>query len=119
IVALQRAYEGLLLRHEILRTRIGVTEQGVPCQFIRAETSNQLALCSQDKTNKNDGVEFIGDAKQFLNAFTSKPFRLAEEDLVRAALIEHSHEEHTLAIVMHHIVTDGWSMGIFIQELSS
>src|SRR5690606_37273672 len=51
--------------------------------------------------------------------FINKPFCLTRDHLVRFALMQRAEKDHTLIIVMHHIVTDGWSMAVFMQELSS
>lgn len=118
VSSLQYAYECLLSRHEILRTCISVTEQGIPCQVIKPTVANRLKLYSLTSTNKNSDFEFIINKDEFLNKFINNPFNLADENLIRIALIEHSTEEYTLAIVMHHIITDGWSVGVLMQELS-
>ncbi|MDZ7970786.1 MAG: amino acid adenylation domain-containing protein, partial [Nostoc sp. DedSLP03] len=48
-----------------------------------------------------------------------KPFNLAKGLLVRATLLRLSEEEHILLVTMHHIITDGWSCGVFLRELST
>ena len=47
-----------------------------------------------------------------------RPFDLARGPLVRLTLVRLEEEEHLLLVTMHHIVSDGWSMGVFFQELA-
>ena len=49
---------------------------------------------------------------------TNRPFNLAEGPLFRASLLRLSEEDHVLLLIMHHIVSDGWSIGIFTRELT-
>ncbi|MHC5721318.1 MAG: condensation domain-containing protein, partial [Nostoc sp.] len=48
-----------------------------------------------------------------------KPFDLAQGPLVRATLLRLSKEEHVFLLTMHHIVSDGWSSGVFMRELAT
>jgi hypothetical protein len=48
-----------------------------------------------------------------------QPFDLASEPLIRTTLVVLSETEHHLLVCMHHIVSDGWSMGVFLQELTA
>ncbi len=54
-----------------------------------------------------------------LQAEVEKPFDLEQGPLVRASLFRLSSTEHVLAVVMHHIVSDGWSMGVFVREVGA
>jgi amino acid adenylation domain-containing protein len=116
--AMKRAFETLLLRHEILRTRIGVTSEGSPCQIIKEQSQSCLKFYSLINSIDTTGLEFIVDVDGLIKELTGRPFNLSNDDLIRVALIEFSATEHKLVVVMHHIITDGWSMGIFKHELS-
>jgi hypothetical protein len=48
-----------------------------------------------------------------------RPFDLAQGPLLRVTLLRISDEEHVLLVTMHHIVSDGWSLGVFNRELAS
>ena len=58
------------------------------------------------------------EASQVLAEAAQRPFDLAQDLMLRATLIKLSEQEHILLLVMHHIASDGWSMGILMRELS-
>lgn len=105
--ALQKAFNFLVNRHEILRTEIqsvkGISLQKPVCDL-------PLALVFEHISGKFD-VQVIEE-----EAYT--PFNLSQPPLIRAKAWILSDEEAVLMFTMHHIVSDGWSMGILINELS-
>ncbi|MFB9905655.1 amino acid adenylation domain-containing protein [Allokutzneria oryzae] len=105
--ALEIALGDLVARHEPLRTTFDlVEEQGV--QVIHESVPVVLGLL--------DAVD--EDAmRDHLAALVDKPFDLRTGPVFRAALIGISPTEHVFALVMHHIATDGWSMGLLANEL--
>jgi amino acid adenylation domain-containing protein len=114
--ALQQAWDAALVRHEALRTTFR-NESGVPVQVIEDELATppllvtsveQLAAGEREKA----ALALIGD-------LVGAPFDLATGPLVRAAVVRLSQEAHVLAVVMHHIVADGWSFRILFDELSA
>jgi hypothetical protein len=56
-------------------------------------------------------------ARRRAGAIKAEPYDLARGPLLRATLLKLSAEEHVAVVVMHHIVSDGWSMGVLIREL--
>ena len=113
--ALEKSLQEIIQRHEALRTNF-ITVDGNPVQIIKPESNWQLTIINSKESKKyqeNNGL------KKWLEIHSHQPFDLANESLLRATLLELSDTEHFLLICMHHVVSDGWSMGVFIQELTT
>ncbi|MEL6864764.1 MAG: amino acid adenylation domain-containing protein, partial [Bacteroidota bacterium] len=104
--ALRQAFQQLIQRHEVLRT-VYREEGGKAYQEILPadQWQMQIAKSSSSKTTAS------------LDRFTNEAFDLSTDYVLRAMLTEVGQGHYTLAIVIHHIATDGWSMSIFINEL--
>ncbi|NDC22381.1 amino acid adenylation domain-containing protein, partial [bacterium] len=114
--ALEQAFNALISRHEILRTLFPTTD-GEAHQLILPHLSIDIENCLLDlssfsKEQQEDSV------KTFASQEANKPFNLSSGPLIRLKLLHLSSQEHILLITMHHIISDGWSMGIFFKELS-
>ena len=115
VVALEKAVEEIIQRHEVLRTTFPVVN-GSPVQAIADTTTVTIpvidlqALPEQEQSAKVQELA-IGEEQQ--------PFDLLNGPLVRVTLLRLAEQSHVLLLTMHHIVSDGWSMGIFIHELSA
>ncbi|MEC9375345.1 MAG: non-ribosomal peptide synthase/polyketide synthase, partial [Pseudomonadota bacterium] len=109
--AMQLAINDLVSRHESLRTSI-ISEKGNPSQIIQPVTPLKLDL---DDLN-NDNPETL---RQKLKELVQIPFELEEKKLIRFHILKRSEKEFALMLVMHHIVSDGWSLGILMRELST
>lgn len=108
IESLSRAFEALQERHEVLRTTFEQSlEDEVPVQVIRPVQSFHL-----------DVTELAGESQlsQSLQAMI-QPFDLTRELAWRACVFRISSSEAVLALVVHHIIWDEWSAGIFFREL--
>ncbi|WP_238521441.1 non-ribosomal peptide synthetase/type I polyketide synthase [Azospirillum doebereinerae] len=111
--ALGRALDEIVRRHEALRTRF--PSQGArPHQEIAPSAPVPLPVVS---LRHLDGEALASAEKERLDAESSRPFDLAAGPPLRACLLETGAEEHIFLIVMHHIVTDGWSIALFMKEL--
>ncbi|WP_143288199.1 condensation domain-containing protein, partial [Calothrix rhizosoleniae] len=115
INALQQALASIVQRHEVLRTSFQ-TENGKPIQVIEPEATVNINLVDlqQLETTKRENL-VIEQAQE--EAIT--PFDLTSAPLIRCSLLQLSTSEYVFLLTMHHIVSDGWSMGVFIQELSN
>ncbi len=113
--ALQRALNGVVARHEVLRTHIGV-ERGAPVQVIAPELN--VALEVRDLRALPEGERATEAERQACNAACT-PFDLARGPLLRAGLLRLADDEHWLLLTLHHIVTDGWSSVVLGRELST
>lgn len=111
--ALQSALNQLLKRHEVLRT--GFTEVGgEPEQQIVAAAN--LALRHIDLGQLESVAREVEIMKQLREEF-SAPFDLRMAPLIRGLLIRAAADDHVLLLTMHHIVSDGWSLGVLLEEL--
>ncbi len=113
--ALRRALERIVERHEALRTRFVVVE-GEPQQQIRSVEESRFELKEEDVRGYED-VE--GELKRISEEEGRKAFDLERGPLIRGRLIRVREQEQVLLVTMHHIVSDGWSLGILRKELSA
>ncbi|KAF9921162.1 hypothetical protein BGZ67_000692, partial [Mortierella alpina] len=111
--ALKKTLNALFCRHESLRT-VFVAIDGHP-QVQLLPPDNDFPLVIRDLRGEQDGEAI---AKQLAAQESRTPFDLENGLLVRSQLIQLADDEHLFLITMHHIVTDGWSMGVMIRELS-
>jgi amino acid adenylation domain-containing protein len=112
---LQRCFDEILRRHEILRTVFG-EEDGRPVQ--RVQPSASLRITTTDFS----GVPDAGREAQAMSAAARKAckvFDLERGPLVRAELARLAEDEQILFLFMHHIVIDPWSLGVLVRELES
>ncbi|HEU4558058.1 MAG TPA: amino acid adenylation domain-containing protein, partial [Longimicrobium sp.] len=108
--ALVRALDRLVERHEALRTTFPVRD-GEPEQRIGPETS-RFALVEHDLAGR------AGEAlERVMAGEATAPFDLEQGPLIRGSLVRLAADDHLLLLTMHHIVTDGWSMGVLADEL--
>src|ERR1022692_602184 len=115
VSALQQAWDAALVRHEALRT-IFRNESGVPVQVIEDEPdARPLPVTSVEQLGAGEREPAALD---LIRRLAGIPFDLSTGPLARAALVRLSPEAHVLAVVMHHIVADGWSFRILFDELS-
>ncbi|MFB4390689.1 MULTISPECIES: amino acid adenylation domain-containing protein [unclassified Pseudomonas] len=107
VSAMQSALDGLLRQHEVLRTRF-TGGSGEPCQVIVAELAAPLRTL--EVANEQVLRERLHD-----DAMT--PFVLDQAPLLRARLYRLAEQEHVLSLTCHHIIADGWSLQLLIDEL--
>ncbi|MGD2114754.1 MAG: amino acid adenylation domain-containing protein, partial [Acidobacteriota bacterium] len=113
--ALRAALDGVVRRHEPLRTTFG-TEAGDPVQVIAAERSVPLPVADL-RGLPADARQ--AEARRLAALEAATPFDLERGPLLRATLLALEPDEHVLLLDMHHIVSDGWSMGVLIRELGA
>ncbi|MFG2909706.1 non-ribosomal peptide synthase/polyketide synthase [Kitasatospora sp. NPDC048286] len=105
--ALAAALTAVVARHEALRTTFTEAD-GRPVQTVRAAGPVELPVRERAAGESLDDV--------LLQEY-SRPFDLARGPLLRALLVADSPQAHVLQLTAHHIVTDGWSMGVVLDEL--
>ena len=111
----ERSVNEIVHRHEILRTVFTVNEN-TPMQRVIPDL--HLPLVYEDlqrfppETRESEAINLGLSIGQ-------RPFDLSAAALLRVALFRLNPQEHWLLITMHHIITDGWSFGLFLQELDS
>ncbi|OZO04297.1 non-ribosomal peptide synthetase [Pseudomonas sp. IB20] len=104
--ALQRSFDALVARHESLRTHLQQDVDGV-LQVVRPHQQVEVAYET-------------GDASQleaWVQAQIAHPFDLEQGPLLRVKVLQLAPDEHVLVLVLHHIVSDGWSMQVMVDEL--
>ncbi|CAG0930630.1 mycobactin peptide synthetase MbtE [Thermoflexales bacterium] len=110
---LQQALELVVTRHETLRTTFTSVE-GEPMQVIAEQLS--LSIPFIDLTNQSDACRSV-EVVRIFSAEALRPFDLTRGPLLRVMLLRLDEKEYALLLLMHHIVSDGWSNGILLQEL--
>ncbi|WP_106804296.1 non-ribosomal peptide synthase/polyketide synthase [Pseudomonas sp. S5D5] len=104
--ALQRAFDTLVARHESLRTHLQ-QDAGRTVQVISPPARIEIALADADEASLKAQVE----------ASITQPFDLRQGPLMRVRLLRLAQDEHVLVLVQHHIISDGWSMQVMVDEL--
>ncbi|MEH2331117.1 amino acid adenylation domain-containing protein [Nostoc sp.] len=115
VAALQQSLQEIIHRHEALRTNF-VTVNGKPSQIIQTQTNWTVSVVEWQHLPL-DEQEIA--TRQLAQQQALLPFDLANVALFRAKLVMLSETQHVLLVCMHHIVSDGWSMGVFVQELAA
>ena len=113
IAALRATLTEIVRRHEALRTTFSVRE-GQPQQIIQPPADQELPVT--DLANLADAEQ---EAGRIANEEARLPFDLERGPLLRARLLRLSEEQHVLLVTMHHIVSDGWSMGVLVKEVAA
>jgi amino acid adenylation domain-containing protein len=118
VAALERALNEILRRHEVLRTTFSADPegQGTPVQVV--VPSLDLPLTVADLTSVPAAAREAEAARVSVEEF-ARPFDLSRGPLLRALLLRLDDADHVLALTLHHIVTDGWSMGVLLRELGA
>ncbi|MET0398103.1 MAG: condensation domain-containing protein, partial [Longimicrobiaceae bacterium] len=111
--ALRRTLAEIAARHEAFRTSFAVVD-GEPVQVIADAVEVELPLDDLSGWAEPERGE---ELRRRVAASVRAPFDLGRAPLLHARLFRVTGTEHVLALSMHHIVSDGWSMGIFAREL--
>jgi amino acid adenylation domain-containing protein len=114
LVSLERTLQEIIRRHEALRTNF-ISHNGQPIQVIHQNSSWQMTSIDLQELPTNEREEKI---QQLVTGEAEKPFALDTDSLIRATLIIATETEHILLLALHHIVFDGWSMGVLIEEIA-
>ncbi len=113
--ALRQTVEAIVSRHESLRTTFRMVDEQ-PMQCIAEQGS--ISLCVTDLTDLPEtghGTE----VERLTSEEFGKPFDLVHGPLFRINLLRLGEKEHILLLVMHHIISDGWSIGVLLQEMAA
>lgn len=126
--ALEQSLRAVLARHESLRSRF-VCVDGEPAQVADASSSIDLRVMDWTEQSKpaatlpgsdveqDSAAALPPEVRQLFNSEIGRPFDLSADVLLRALLVKLDPIDHVLLLVMHHIVSDGWSMEILAHEL--
>jgi amino acid adenylation domain-containing protein len=135
--ALERSFQEIVRRHAALRTRF-TTVEGQPVQIVEpivnvgANLANSSGFMAEEATSKPARTELsvvnlqtvaVNErervTQQLATAEAQRPFNLTTDSLLRVTLLQFSPTESVLLLTMHHIVADGWSLGVLIRELAN
>ena len=111
--ALERALGEVVRRHEALRTTF-CDEGGEPVQIVAARLAMALPIVD---LNHLPEERREAEARRRASEEARRPFDLARGPLLRSCLLRLAGDDHVLLLTMHHIVSDGWSMGVLVRDL--
>src|SRR6266545_155828 len=115
ITALHKSFKEIVRRHETLRTAFAVIN-GRPTQVVSPSGSVEMPII--DLTDLPAAFRET-KAQGLIAEESNAKFNLSLAPLLRVGLLRIAAEYHVLLLTMHHIISDGWSMGILIQEMSA
>jgi non-ribosomal peptide synthetase component F/acyl carrier protein len=115
VAALERSLNRIVERHEVLRTTIAVIG-AEPSQIVRPESPLTLEHVDLAGLTEEARAEAV---RREIESESRRPFDLERGPVIRARLLRLAGEEHVLVVTMHHIVADGWSVGVLARELSA
>jgi amino acid adenylation domain-containing protein/FkbM family methyltransferase len=113
--ALEGALAEIVRRHETLRTTF-VPGPGGPAQVVSAAAGFTLPMADLSRLT---GERRESEARRLSLDAAARPFDLSRGPLLRALLVRLGSDDHLLLLVMHHIVSDGWSMGVLVSEAAA
>jgi len=109
--ALRSAFDALVARHEVLRTRF-VLQDGLPQQVVAPHEPFVLEILDLRRAPADTETHVA-----FVRRLTRGGYNLAAEPLLRAGVLQLSDDESVLALALHHIAADGWSLEVLDREL--
>ena len=112
--ALEQSFNEIVRRHEALRT-VFTTVDGEPAQTVLSPAPVDLTCVDVSDRPENERESILPD---LVREEAAKPFDLSRGPLLRIKLLRLAPQDHILCLNMHHIVSDGWSMGVLFHELS-
>ncbi|GAB1543929.1 hypothetical protein NUACC21_66050 [Scytonema sp. NUACC21] len=115
IATLEQAFTEIVRRHEILRT-VFPTVNGTPTQVIVAPTAVTIPVMDLRSLLESEQTAKV---QQMIAQEQTRSFDLATDSLLHITLLQLGELSHVLLVTMHHIISDDWSIGLFIQELST
>jgi amino acid adenylation domain-containing protein len=114
IEALEKAVNALIVRHETLRTGF-LSSEGEPVQIILPQLTLTIPVTDLGELSlEEQGLQ----VQHLVTQESHKPFDLKNPPLLRVSLFRLGATTHVLLLTIHHIIADGWSMGVLNRELS-
>ena len=115
--AFQKAYLGIICRHESFRTVFLEDGEGNPRQRILSPDDQRFYMIFIDYTDYNDETKETS-VENYVRQEVDRVFNLSEGPLIRSHLLKTDDDSYVWVLVMHHIVSDGWSMDVLEKEMS-
>lgn len=112
VAVLEKSLNEIVRRHDVLRTRI-TEESGRPVPVVQPEFVLAMPVITL-----TPGPQQEAEARALATEVVRHPFDMANGPLVRCRLIRLSESDHVFVLVLHHIISDEWSLGVFWAELA-
>lgn len=112
---LELSFNKLIERHEVLRTNFVYEKTKQPVQIVFRERTCNIQF--SDISSCRDATEKMVRIEEYLDGDREKGFDLSRDPLVRMAVLGVDHEEYKIIVSFHHIIMDGWCIGIFLEEI--
>ncbi|AYK08267.1 non-ribosomal peptide synthetase [Brevibacillus laterosporus] len=112
---LSQAVQLIVDRHEILRTRFALQEDEA-VQIIDPKQVMEVPLVDLTHLPLSEREQAV---QAHIRQEATTPFHLEKDQLIRAVLIRAGDDDHVMVVSIHHIVSDGWSVGVFIEEIAN
>jgi amino acid adenylation domain-containing protein len=115
VPALERSLTEVVRRHEALRTRFASVD-GEPVQVIEPAAPVPIPVVELTAGTEDEREAAL---RALAGNEALRPFDLAAGPLLRSTLVRLADEEHALLFTMHHVISDGWSIGVLVREVSA
>ncbi|WP_414513692.1 condensation domain-containing protein [Nostoc sp. PCC 9305] len=115
VAALEQSFNEVVRRHEVLRTTFTVVDEQ-PFQVIAPSLSFKLAVIDLQELSQE---EREAEVLRLASEEAQQPFDLTKGPLLRVTLVQLAAAEYALLLTMHHIVADGWAIGVLIHEIAT
>ena len=113
--ALQWSFDNLIQRHEVLRTTFAIRD-GEAVQIVHPAAPASVSMTDLRDNDVSQREETLG---RLLHEDAGQPFDLDRGPLLRVGVVRLTDDEHVLLLNMHHVISDGWSMGVLFREISA
>ncbi|GCF09825.1 hypothetical protein KDI_33890 [Dictyobacter arantiisoli] len=115
VEALQHSFEALIQRHEILRTTF-TSYQGQPVQIVASAGVTSLPVIDLSELSEERRESLL---QQLLQQEVHQTFDLVNGPLLHMTLLRLAEQDHVLLLTLHHILSDGWSEGLLVRDLTA
>jgi amino acid adenylation domain-containing protein len=115
IAALERSLNTIFERHEVLRTTFE-SSGGRPFQVVHPPAKMALPVVDLSGLPASEKYDLV---RRLATEEAQRPFNLERDLMLRVTLLRLEETEHVLLFAMHHIASDGWSMGILLREFTT
>jgi amino acid adenylation domain-containing protein len=115
VAALEHCLSRIVQRHEVLRTHFAMVD-GSAVQIIAPHLAIPFPVIDVQELSESSRQT---EVRRLVDQEAQQPFELSTGPLLRVTLLRLSAEEHVLLVTMHHIISDGWSMGVLVKEVTA
>ncbi|NBD18407.1 MAG: amino acid adenylation domain-containing protein [Cyanobacteria bacterium] len=115
ITLLKQCFEQIISRHEVLRTHFEL-QGGEPRQVINPHSELTIPITDLQSLAETEQEK---EVQRHIAEAASQPFDLSQAPLMRVSLLRLTPQRHILLFILHHIVSDAWSRGVMLEELTT